>query len=89
MDLNEVGKMSGCTVIRHIIQKISDYGSIVVMLLPARCDTYWFHQYLYKTKGVKIEFLRGRLRFDGDYGKNTAPFPSLVAIIKPATDMKR
>lgn len=45
----------------------------VVMLLPARTDTQWFHDYCVMGH---VEFLRGRLRF-GD-GKNNAPFPSMI-----------
>ena len=45
----------------------------MVMLLPARTDTKWFHDYC--TKG-KIEFLRGRLKF-GE-AKESAPFPSML-----------
>ena len=48
-------------------------GTKVVMLLPARTDTKWFHDYC--TKG-KIEFLRGRLKF-GE-AKENAPFPSML-----------
>ena len=48
-------------------------GTKVVMLLPARTDTKWFHDYC--TKG-KIEFLRGRLKF-GE-AKESAPFPSML-----------
>lgn len=45
----------------------------VVMLIPARTDTAWFHDYCVKGK---IEFLRGRLKFGGS--KNSAPFPSMI-----------
>lgn len=48
----------------------------VVMLLPARTDTKWFHDYIYKK--AKIRFIKGRLKF-GD-SKNSAPFPSMVVI---------
>lgn len=48
-------------------------GTSVVMLLPARTDTKWFHDYC--MKGT-VEFLRGRLKF-GD-SKNAAPFPSMI-----------
>lgn len=54
-------------------------GHKVVMLLPARTDTRWFHDYC--TKG-KIEFLRGRLKFGGH--KNSAPFPSMIVVFEPA-----
>lgn len=53
-------------------------GSTVVMLLPARTDTKWFHYYIYQKKHVEIRFLRGRLHFGG--AKNAAPFPSMVVI---------
>lgn len=50
----------------------------VVMLIPARTDTRWFHNYIYKKQGVEIRFIKGRLKF-GD-SKNSAPFPSMVVI---------
>ena len=53
-------------------------GTVVVALLPARTDTKWFHEYIYNK--AEIVFLRGRLKF-GD-GKNSAPFPSMLAIWK-------
>lgn len=51
-------------------------GGVVVMLLPARTDTRWFHDYILDKAGVK--FIKGRLKF-GD-SKNSAPFPSMVVI---------
>ncbi len=47
--------------------------AVVVMLLPARTDTRWFHDYCVKGK---ITFLRGRLKFGA--AKCPAPFPSMV-----------
>ena len=49
----------------------------VVMLIPARTDTKYFHEYIYH-KAKEIRFLKGRLKF-GD-SKNSAPFPSMVVI---------
>lgn len=49
--------------------------NIGVLLLPARTDTKWFHEFC--TRGEVI-FLKGRLKF-GD-GKNSAPFPSMIVI---------
>lgn len=46
----------------------------VVMLLPARTDTRWFHEYIYGK--ADIEFLKGRLKFGNS--KNSAPFPSMI-----------
>jgi site-specific DNA-methyltransferase (adenine-specific) len=50
----------------------------VVMLIPARTDTRWFHDYIYGK--AEIRFIKGRLKF-GD-GKSPAPFPSMVVIYK-------
>lgn len=49
----------------------------VVMLIPARTDTSYFHDYIYH-KAKEIRFIRGRLKF-GD-SKNSAPFPSMVVV---------
>jgi site-specific DNA-methyltransferase (adenine-specific) len=51
-----------------------------VMLLPARTDTKWFHEYIYKKNFVKIRFLKGRLKFGNS--KNSAPFPSMIVIFE-------
>lgn len=56
-------------------------GATVVMLLPARTDTKWFHDYIYKRNNVEIRFIRGRLKFGGS--KNSAPFPSMVVVFMP------
>jgi phage N-6-adenine-methyltransferase len=49
----------------------------VVMLLPSRTCTRWFHR-LYEG-GYEIRFFKGRLRY-GDRGP--APFPSILVIIQ-------
>lgn len=56
----------------------SAMGNTVVMLLHARTDTRWFHDYIYRK--VEIRFVRGRLKFGG--AKNAAPFPSMVVIFR-------
>ena len=53
-------------------------GAIVVMLVPARTDTKWFHEFIYKK--AEIRFIKGRLKFGNS--KNSAPFPSMVVIFK-------
>lgn len=50
----------------------------VVMLIPSRTDTKWFHDYIYGKDGVEVRFIKGRLKF-GDQ-KNSAPFPSMVVV---------
>ena len=59
-------------------------GNLVVMLIPARTDTAWFHEYVLNK--AEIRFVRGRLKFGG--AKNAAPFPSMVCIFRPGADAK-
>ncbi len=56
-------------------------GSTVVMLIPARTDTQWWHDYCMKGE---IRFLRGRLTFD-DKKRGRCPFPSAIVIFREAT----
>lgn len=56
----------------------SQRGALVVCLVPARTDTAWWHDYAAKGD---VTFIRGRLKF-GD-GKNSAPFPSALVVLKP------
>lgn len=48
----------------------------VVMLIPARTDTQYFHDYIYHK--AEIRFIKGRLKFGES--KNSAPFPSMVVV---------
>lgn len=52
-------------------------NTLCVMLIPARTDTAYFHDYIYN-KAREIRFIRGRLRFNGS--ATDAPFPSMVVI---------
>ena len=52
-------------------------NTTVVMLIPARTDTRYFHEFIYN-KATEIRFIKGRLKFGGS--KNSAPFPSMVVI---------
>lgn len=54
-------------------------GALVVLLLPARVDTKWFHELI--VPNAEIRFVKGRLKFGGK--KESAPFPSMVAIMRP------
>lgn len=53
-------------------------GNVVVMLLPARTDTRWFHEYIYNK--AEVRFIKGRLKFGGS--KNAAPFPSMIVVFR-------
>ena len=52
-------------------------NTAVVMLIPARTDTRYFHEFIYH-KAKDIRFIKGRLKFGNS--KNSAPFPSMVVV---------
>lgn len=58
------------------VKKASESNTKVVMLLPARTDTRWFHDYIYNK--AEVRFLKGRLKFVGS--ENSAPFPSMIVV---------
>jgi len=53
-------------------------GKIVVMLIPSRTDTSWWHDFI--MKATEIRFIRGRLKFNDEKGR--APFPSAIIIFR-------
>lgn len=63
-------------------------GIRVVMLIPARTDTKWFHDYILHK--AEIRFIKGRLKFinrmlpswreDGNFKISPAPFPTMIVI---------
>jgi site-specific DNA-methyltransferase (adenine-specific) len=53
-------------------------GATCVLLIPSRTDTKWWHDYIMKAD--EIRFIRGRLHFNES--KNSAPFPSCIAIFR-------
>ena len=55
-------------------------NNTIVLLIPARTDTAYFHNYIYGK--AEIRFVRGRLRFTDESGNTNgpAPFPSMVVI---------
>jgi len=59
-------------------------GATVVCLVSARTDTHWWHRFAMKHE---IRFLRGRLKF-GDCD-NSAPFPSAIVVMRPASFLLR
>jgi len=48
----------------------------VVMLIPARTDTVYFHKYIYGK--AEIRFIKGRLKFGN--ALHGAPFPSMIVV---------
>lgn len=55
-----------------------EYGNLVVLLVPARTDTRWFHDYIYGK--AEIRFIKGRLKYNDC--KQSAPFPSMIVVYK-------
>lgn len=53
-------------------------GTVVVLLIPARTDTKYFHGYIqYRSE---IRFVKGRIKFSGS--KVNAPFASMIVIFR-------
>jgi site-specific DNA-methyltransferase (adenine-specific) len=57
----------------------SQRGALVVLFVPARTDTTWFHDWV--VGKAEIEFIRGRIRFGN--AEASAPFPSMLAVYSP------
>lgn len=55
-------------------------NTTIVLLIPARTDTKYFHDYIWKR--AEIRFVRGRLKFTDEFGHSfdSAPFPSMLVI---------
>lgn len=87
-DLRKIG--GGCKVfcnppygrelpkwVRKCFEEAKKPDTLVVMLIPARTDTAYFHDYIYH-RAREIRFLRGRLHFNES--RNAAPFPSMIVV---------
>lgn len=55
-------------------QEYTESGVSTIMLIPARPDTKYWHQYIFGT--AQVAFLKGRLKFGNS--KDSAPFPSAL-----------
>lgn len=74
--------------VQRAVEESLYHDKLVVMLVPARTDTVWFHRYLWcrryhrPVSGVQLRFLPGRLRYVLPGGAaQPAPFPSLVVVL--------
>ena len=56
----------------------------VVMLIPARTDTKYWHDYVLRAS--EVYFVKGRLKF-GD-SQNSAPFPSAVVVFDDSLEQR-
>lgn len=59
----------------------SQAGATVVMLIPARTDTAYWHDYV--MRAAEIRLLRGRLVFGVGEASANAPFPSALIVFRP------
>lgn len=66
--------------IRKAYEESFKPGTIVVLLVFAKTDTKWFHDYIQHR--AEVRFIKGRVRF-GD-GTDNAPYPSMVVIFRAA-----
>lgn len=55
-------------------------NTIVVLLIPSRTDTRYFHNFILHR--AEVRFIKGRLKFGN--AKNVAPFPSMIVIFRGA-----
>jgi site-specific DNA-methyltransferase (adenine-specific) len=56
----------------------AEEGKNVVLLIPSRTDTRWWHEDIMKAD--EIRFVKGRLKFGGV--STPAPFPSAVVVFR-------
>lgn len=70
--------------IKTWVKKCHDEGckdhTLVVLLIPSRTDTKYFHDFI-KDRS-EIRFIKGRLRFG--HSDQNAPFPSMLVIFRGA-----
>lgn len=68
-----------CNWVRKAYEE-SQRGTTVVLLIPSRTDTAYFHDYIYGK--AELRFVRGRLKFTDESGMpgGSSPFPSLVVV---------
>lgn len=60
-------------------EHIRDKNRFIVLLIPARTDTKYWHEFIQNKATIK--FLRGRLKFEvSGVSSDAAPFPSALII---------
>lgn len=67
--------------IKLFVKKLYELSknNTIVLLIPARTDTMYFHEYIYNK--AELRFIKGRLKFGGKQnGSGSAPFPSMLVI---------
>lgn len=73
------GRVIGQWVKKSYLER--ERAEAIVMLIPARTDTAWWHDYVQDK--AEVRFLRGRVKFENGGKTGSAPFPSCLAIYRP------
>lgn len=66
--------------VRHGYWQAQYTGATVVMLIPARTDTTYWHDYVMRAAEVRL--IRGRLVFGTGEAIANAPFPSALVVFR-------
>lgn len=76
------GRQTGAFVEKAYRESLK--GTTVVLLIPARTDTRYFHDFILEK--AEIQFIRGRLKFTDSDGTvyPSAPFPSMIVVFHGA-----
>ena len=65
--------------VKKAYEESNHNNATVVMLIPSRTDTKYWHEYVMKADA--IYFIKGRLKFtNGNDKQNSAPFPSALVV---------
>ena len=67
--------LTGAWIKKTYDESMADHIDMACVLLPARTDTKWFHDYVMPA-ATEIWYVKGRLRFVG--AEHPAPFPSML-----------
>ena len=68
------------TWVDKIINEVIINDAVVILLIPSRTDTKYFHKLINnESLEIQINFFKGRLKFGNS--KNSAPFPSMLLMI--------
>lgn len=65
--------------IQKAYEESQKHGNQIVLLIPSRTDTKYWHNYV--MKAAEVHLIEGRLKFGG--AVNSAPFPSAVVVFRP------
>lgn len=69
--------------VKKSYEESKKFNTTVVLLIPSRTDTSYFHDYIYNKS--EIRFIRGRIKFVDPITKkqgDSAPFPTMIVIMK-------